>query len=125
MKLRILVIDDEPRWINFTRKNPELFNIIAVSDVKTAMRELAANEIDIVIASAHHLDTLKVIHERYANKPIMVTTVEPSGQEARQAYRSGAWRYVAKSFDYAELFRNINNMFHFYTSNITSASEKH
>ena len=110
MKLNILIIDDEPRWINFTKKNPEMFNIVAVSDVETAMKELAMGQFDLVIASARHLDTLKMIHERYVDKPMVVTTVEPTSQEARQAYRLGARRYFAKSFDYNDLLQQIQKV---------------
>jgi DNA-binding NtrC family response regulator len=105
--LNILIIDDEPRWINFARNNPGLFKIVAVSNIETAVSELAKEKFDLVIASSRHLNTLKVISEKYADQPMVVTTVEPTSQEARNAYRLGARRYFAKSFSYDDLLSQI------------------
>lgn len=102
----VLIIDDEPRWIDFTQKT-EMFNIKAVADVEKALQELANQKFDIVIASARQLDSLKIIQEKYPDKPMVITTVEPNSQEARKAYRLGAKRYFTKSFNYEDLLQQI------------------
>jgi DNA-binding response OmpR family regulator len=75
---RILVIDDEPRWIEFAKRDLGNFEIVVAPDPDTALAELEVNHFDLVIASSHRLDVLEVIAEKYSDKQVVVTTVQPA-----------------------------------------------
>jgi len=110
MKIRILIIDDEPRWIEFVKDNLSKFEIIVAPDIRTALDELAANRFDLIIASSRRMDVLEVIARKYSDKRVVVTTVQPTTQEARTAYKLGALRYFAKSFNRHDLFNRLSEV---------------
>ena len=105
--LRILIVDDEPHWINFAKSNPDSFEIVAVPDTEKALAQLRTGHFDLVIASSRQLEALDAIRKNFADKPLAVTTVEPTITEARDAYRRGARRYFTKSFDYQDFEKEI------------------
>lgn len=107
MKARILLIDSEPRWINFARRDLASFEIVVARSRKEALIELEHDRFDLVIASSRWLDVLDLIREQYAGKKVMVTTIKPTPREALQAYRSGAVDYVPKSFADDELLAHV------------------
>ncbi len=110
MKTRILIIDDEPRWIEFAKSDLGNFEIVVASDMDQALAELEADQFDLVIASSRRLDVLEIIAEKYADKQVVVTTVRPTTQEALTAYRLGARRYFAKSFGAQDLFEHVRDV---------------
>jgi len=110
MKTRILIIDDEPRWIDFAKSDLSKFEIVVAPDTETALAELETNQFDLVIASSRRLDVLEVIAEKYSDKHVVVTTVQPTTQEALAAYRLGAMRYFAKSFGRRDLFNRVEEV---------------
>jgi DNA-binding NtrC family response regulator len=97
-KIRILIIDDEPRWIDFAKSDLSNFDIVVIKNTKSALMKLKSKSFDLVIVSSRRLDTLELIKKKYADKPVLVTTVRPTTKEALSAYRLGASRYVTKSF---------------------------
>jgi len=105
-----LIIDDEPHWLNFVKNDLGKFEVTVASDRETALAELEADQFDLVIASSRRLDVLKVIAEKYSDKRVVVTTVQPTTQEALTAYRLGAMRYFAKSFGYQDLFERVKEV---------------
>jgi DNA-binding NtrC family response regulator len=109
MKIRILIIDNEPRWINFVKNDLDAFEIVVAPDKKTAIEELEKDRFQLVIASAGYLEILQEISERF-DKQVVVTTVMPSNEEALNAYRKGAIRYITKSFQQQDLFNNIKEL---------------
>ena len=109
-KIRILIIDDEPHWLNFARDDLGKFEVIVAPDTETALAELEADQFDLVIASSRRLDVLEVIAEKYSDKRVVVTTVQPTTQEALAAYRLGAMRYFAKSFGHQDLFERVKEV---------------
>ena len=110
MKTRILIIDDEPRWIDFAKSDLGKFEVVAAPDTETALAELEANQFDLVIASSRRLDALEVIARKYSDERVVVTTVQPTTQEALAAYRLGAVRYFAKSFGRQDLFERVREV---------------
>ena len=108
--VRILIIDSEPRWIEFAKRDLGIFEIVVAKSEEEAIVELEGDQFDLVIASAASLDILKIISEKYSEKKVVVTTVQPSTQEALQAYRMGAVRYFPKSFSQQDLLNNIKEV---------------
>lgn len=97
--MRILIIDDEPRWIEFVKGDLDTFEIAVAVDVTDAMQQLEKDEFDLIIASSRRLDALEKIHQQYAKRQrVVVTTIRPTEDEALAAFRLGAMRYFAKSF---------------------------
>jgi DNA-binding NtrC family response regulator len=98
IKSRILIIDDEPRWIEFAKGALEGFSIEVAPDLETALAKLEDNRYDLIIASSRRLHVLEVIARQYPDKRAVVTTVRPTTREAINASRLGALDYFAKSF---------------------------
>ncbi len=98
MKTRVLIIDDEPRWIDFVKHDLSKSEITVARDASEALKYLARVKPDLVIVSSRRLDVLRIIKEKYALKRVVVSTIKPSTQEALTAYRLGALRYFPKSF---------------------------
>ena len=98
IKGRILIIDDEPRWIEFAKGALERFSIEVAPDLETALAKLEDNRYDLIIASSRRLNVLEIITQQYPDKRTVVATVRPTTREAINAYRLGALDYFAKSF---------------------------
>ncbi len=111
-KFRILIIDDEPRWIDFAQKDLGMldFEIVVAPDTETALACLADNRFDLVIASSRRLDVLEVIAQHYADKRVVVTTMQPTTQEARAVYRLHALNYFPKSFREGDLREEVEKL---------------
>ena len=109
MKIRILIIDSEPRWIDFAKNDLGAFEIVIATDKETAIQELENDRFHLVIASSGYLELLDEISERF-DKQVVVATVMPSNDEALDAYRKGAVRYITKSFQQQDLFNNIKEL---------------
>jgi DNA-binding NtrC family response regulator len=105
---RILIIDDEPRWIEFAKDALEKFKIEIAPDLETALAKLEDNRFDLIIASSRRLSVLEVIAERYPDKRMVVATVRPTTREAINAYRLGALDYFAKSFLPRDVANKVN-----------------
>lgn len=110
MKMRILLIDDEPRWIDFARRDLDSFEIVVANSLDEAVTELEQDRFDLVIASSRWLKVLELIREKYAEKRVMVTTIRPTPEEALSAYRNGAVDYIPKSFADRELLEHVRKV---------------
>jgi len=110
MKARILIVDDEPRWIEFAKNDLSRFEIVVAPDARTALDELKKRQFDLIIASSRRLDVLELIAREYSDKRVIVTTVQPTTREALAAYRLGALRYFAKSFGRNDLLRHVREV---------------
>ncbi len=112
MTTRILLIDDEPRWINFAQNDlvEGRFDIVVAADLETAIEKLEENKYDLVIASSRRLDVLEIIKERFSDKKVIITTVQPSVKEALTSYRLGARGYFAKSFGQNDLLNHVEEI---------------
>ena len=112
MTIRILLIDDEPRWITFAQNdlNEDRFDIVVADNPATAIEELEEDQYDLVIASSRRLDILEIIKQRFADKKVIITTVQPSVKEALASYRLGAKGYFAKSFGPSDLLNRVEEI---------------
>jgi DNA-binding NtrC family response regulator len=109
-KTRILIIDNEPRWIEFAQQDLVSFEIVVAHTDEEARAQLEQDQFDLVIASAGSIEILDLIAAHYSEKTVVVTTVRPSTQEALRAYRSGAVRYFSKSFGHQDLLNNVKDV---------------
>lgn len=107
---RILIVDNEPRWIKFAQQDLVPFEVVVAHTNEEARVELEQDQFDLVIASAGNLAILDLIAANYSEKTLVVTTLQPSTQEALRAYRSGAVRYFPKSFGRQDLINNVKDI---------------
>ena len=99
MTARILIIDDEPRWVAFAKKDlGPAFEVEIATDLKTALAKLKENRYDLIITSSRRLDVLEAINRQYPDKRVVVATGQPTTSEAIATYRLGAMDYFAKDF---------------------------
>jgi DNA-binding NtrC family response regulator len=99
MITRILIIDDEPRWIDFASRDlGAAFKVEVATDLETARARLKKNRYDLIIASSRRLDVLQAISQEYPKKKVVVATAQPDTREAITMYRLGALDYFAKDF---------------------------
>lgn len=97
MTARILIIDDEPRWLEFAQDNlVPRFEIDVAIDLQTALSKLKRGRYDLIIASSRRLDVLKAISEQHPKKRVVVATGQPTTSEAISIYRFGVMDYFAK-----------------------------
>ncbi len=109
-KQKILVIDNAPRWIDFIKHNLTAFEAIVVPNVETAQIELKTNQFDLIMVGSPQLKDFKAIGEQFADIPFVVTTIQRTSREARDAYRLGAKRYFTKSFNQADILTQIEGV---------------
>jgi len=98
-KIRILIIDEEPRWIDFAKNSLVGIEVTSVPNIDGAVKILSSKSFDLVIASSIQIGTLGKLKEENFGKPIFITSSEPSRKEMRCAYQLGAKRYLPKTFD--------------------------
>jgi DNA-binding NtrC family response regulator len=110
MKIRILIIDDEQRWIDFVTREFESFEIVVARNNEEAIGRLKENMFTLVITSARWLRILEEMGDLYSQKyseKTVVVTVTPSIDEALKAYNLGAVLYIPKTFAHKDLFSQI------------------
>lgn len=109
-KIRILIIDNEPRWLEFAQQDLITFEIVVAHNEQEAREQLEQDQFDLVVANASSMDILELIAAQYSEKKVVVTTVKPTTQEALRAYRSGALRYFSKSFGRQDLLKQVRDV---------------
>jgi len=100
MTARVLIIDDEPRWVNFVRDN---LGVEYEVDIATSFEDALATLrkggcYDLLIVSSRWLDILEAIAKEYPDKRVVVATGQPTTGEAITVYRFGILDYFAKDF---------------------------
>ncbi len=99
MKTRILIVDNESRWIEFAQNDLQTtFEVVVAATTREAASQLEDDNFDLVIVNARNTEVLELLSKRFSEKRMVVTTVQPSVEEAIQAYRFGAADYFPKSF---------------------------
>lgn len=109
MRVRVLIIDNEPRWLDYAKGDLHKFEIAIASDFITALEELKKNKFELVIVSSNYLEVLETIFKKHPSIRAVVVTICPSTREARDAYRFGALRYFPKSFKSRDLFDHVKD----------------
>ncbi|MBM4055889.1 MAG: response regulator [Planctomycetes bacterium] len=105
----ILVIDDEIGIRESLRIIfLDTYEVHLAANIAEATLFLKEIDIDIVfldIKMSHEngLDFLKTIKTTYPTIPVVIITAFPSSQTAIAALRNGAFDYIVKPFDYAEI----------------------
>jgi two-component system, NtrC family, response regulator AtoC len=113
-RTQILVADDEPnlRRVLSAQLERDGFDVIAVEDGEQAMAALEEHHIDLVITDLRMpkvdgLQVLKHVTATYPRVPVIVITAHGTVDTAVEALKLGAFDYVTKPFDRAELHQAV------------------
>jgi DNA-binding NtrC family response regulator len=98
MKQRILIVDDQPEWVEFAKDELREYKLEVVKSSEAALPKLEKERYDLIITNVRRLDVLQAIAEKYPDNHVVVMTISPSTQEAATAYRLGAMDYFPRSF---------------------------
>lgn len=110
MKRRILIMDSERRWTKFASERLDQFDVTVAATPDEAFAQLDNDGYELVIASSRYMESLPTIRESYADKRVVVVTINPSVEEARDALKNGALRYFVKSFKPFDLVDRVNEV---------------
>lgn len=91
-KMKILLVDDEPRWIKFIKS---VFGKMV--DISLSVKD---NGYDLIILSSRMLDKAQDIKDDF-----IIVTGQPTTKEAIKAYRLGAKDYISKDFRESVILR--------------------
>ncbi|MBI3967598.1 MAG: response regulator transcription factor, partial [Chloroflexi bacterium] len=113
MDRTILVVDDEPRIIEFVRLNLELegYRVVTATRGREALEKLRDNLPDLVIMDVmmpemDGYQTLKEIR-KVSSVPVIMLTVKAEERDRVMGLELGADDYVAKPFSHLELLSRI------------------
>lgn len=98
MKQRILIVDDQPEWLEFAEDDLREYKLEVAKSSEAALQKLEKKHYDLIISNIRRLDVLQAIAEKYPENYVVVMTISPSTREAATAYRLGAMDYFPRSF---------------------------
>lgn len=104
MNARILVIDDDEVACEFLQEalNREGYDVDVYTVAQQALKE-NLDQYDLLITDMRMpevdgLHVLKLVHEKWPEKPVILVTAYGSLETTMEALRLGAWDYISKPF---------------------------
>ena len=99
MGIRILIIDDEPGWIDFaTSSLSDVYKVDVAKNLEAALSKLEERSYDLIIAGSGHPEYLGIISQQYPKTRMIVVTGQETIPEAIAMYRLGAFDYFTRDF---------------------------
>jgi two-component system KDP operon response regulator KdpE len=112
--VKILVVDDDRAILTTVRRNLEVRGYVVLSATRggEALRQLAAEEVDLVILDLmlpdiDGLDVLRRMRQMSETPPVIVLSAKVEGPTKVEALDSGADDYLTKPFDMEELLARV------------------
>ncbi len=109
----VLVVDDEPRIVNFVRMNLELegCRVIAANNGREALERVRDNLPDILLLDIMMpgMDGFEVLRRlrQFSTVPVIVLTAKAESDDRIRGLELGADDYIGKPFDHRELVSRI------------------
>ncbi|PLS77117.1 MAG: DNA-binding response regulator [Chloroflexi bacterium] len=109
----VLVVDDEPRIVNFVRMNLELegCRVIAAHNGREALERVRDNLPDIVLLDIMMpgMDGFEVLRRlrQFSTVPVIVLTAKDEADDRVRGLELGADDYIGKPFEHRELVSRI------------------
>ncbi|MBN2069871.1 MAG: sigma-54-dependent Fis family transcriptional regulator [Candidatus Krumholzibacteriota bacterium] len=119
MEKKILVVEDMDMTREFLIDVLSEYKVDAVSNVKSALKQIENTEYDLVISDVRlpekgeGVELLKIIKNRCPDTIVIIMTGFGSVEEATESIRLGAYDYIQKPFTIDELNIKIKNAFNF------------
>ncbi len=114
-KLRVLIIDDEPDFLETIVKRLKKRHIdaVGVGSGQEALAILEEQSFDVAILDVRMpgmdgLETLKAMKKRNPLVEVIMLTGHASVESGMQGMQFGAFDYVIKPADFEELFEKVN-----------------
>ncbi len=113
MATRILVVDDEPRYLRLLEANllTEKFEVFTAVDGEKALESFAANPVDLVLLDVMlpRMDGFAVCQRirQFSNVPIIMLTAKGEEQDRVRGLDVGADDYLVKPFSVMELLARV------------------
>ncbi len=105
---RVLVVEDEPALLRAVSRGLRSagFEVTTATDGRDAICELASSKFDAVLSDIRMPD-LRAVREHDLELPVILVTASPDVESAQQAIEYGAFRYIMKPVQLAELERTV------------------
>jgi nitrogen regulation protein NR(I) len=114
MPAKILIADDELniRKVLSATLRREGYEVLTAKNGQEAVELLASGQVQVVVTDMKMpglggLEVLRHVRERHPRTPVIVITAHGTVDSAVEALKSGAFDYITKPFDSAELIRTI------------------
>lgn len=116
-KKRILLVDDEPDFVELIRHRLQIngYEVTAAPDGKEALEMLKKEKfdavlLDILMPQMDGLTTLKMIRRRNKDLPVFMLTAHSDDERFKQANQSGASGFIMKTADLQKEISNITGI---------------
>jgi two-component system, OmpR family, copper resistance phosphate regulon response regulator CusR len=113
--IKILLVEDEPRLVEFTKKGLEENGfVVDVAFDGQIGRNFAMNNtydlmvFDVNLPKINGIDLTKQLREEQIKTPVMILTAMGTTQDKVLGFDSGADDYLVKPFDFIELIARLN-----------------
>lgn len=113
---RVLVVDDDPGLLRLVTLRLEAagFEVEAVGDAETALGVLAGTRVDVVVTDLRMpgMDGMELFRRLRGSRstlPVIILTAHGTIPDAVAATREGAWGFVTKPFESAELVAMVRD----------------
>lgn len=126
MQKKILVVDDQPDnvFILQDRLQHEGFKVATAYDGETSITKAEKEHpdlilLDIMMPKMSGLEVCKKLSQNPSTKdiPIIIVTALTSSKDIEEGFNSGAFDYIKKPFNRAELLARINSALRFIETN--------
>jgi len=113
MSTRILVVDDEPRYIRLLQANllTEDYKVFTASDGEDAIESFSTNPVDLILLDIKlpRMDGFTVCQRirQFSNVPIIMLTAKGEEQDRIRGLDVGADDYLVKPFSVMELLARV------------------
>jgi DNA-binding response OmpR family regulator len=113
MAVRILVVDDEPRYLRLLEANllTEGYQVYTASDGETALEAFSAGPVDLVLLDVimPRMDGFTVCQRirQFSNVPIIILTAKGEEHDRVRGLDVGADDYLVKPFSVTELLARV------------------
>ncbi len=113
MPVRILVVDDEPRYLRLLEANllTEGYEVFTASDGEAALELFSAGSVDLILLDVMmpRMDGFTVCQRirQFSNVPIIIMTAKGEEQDRVRGLDVGADDYVVKPFSVTELLARV------------------
>lgn len=113
MSTRILIVDDEPRYLRLLEANllTKDYQVFTATDGEEALESFSANPVDLILLDVMlpHMDGFAVCQRirQFSNVPIIMLTAKGEEQDRVRGLDVGADDYLVKPFSAMELLARV------------------